>query len=63
MDITPCVGIGDGAFTPAHPTEPGAENLKHLFGDAIKALDRHIADLQQRGVGVLSVRRLAAVLL
>ncbi len=49
-DITPRVGIGDGEFTPSHPTEHGAGNLKRLFAEAIKALEADVTDPRERGM-------------
>ena len=50
-DITPCVGLGyEGEFVPSHPTEPGAENLKKLFSDAVQALETEVADARERAL-------------
>lgn len=50
-DITPRVGLGyEGEFVPSHPTEPGAENLKKLFADAVQALETEVADPRERGM-------------
>ena len=35
---------------PSHPTEPGAENLKKLFADAVQALETEVADPRERGM-------------
>lgn len=50
-DITPRVGLGyEGEFVPSHSTEPGAENLKKLFSNAVQSLETEVADPRERGM-------------
>ncbi|MCY4007534.1 MAG: hypothetical protein OXE84_12040 [Rhodobacteraceae bacterium] len=50
-DITPRVGLGyEGEFVPFHLTEPGAENLKRLFDNAVQALEAEVHDPRERGM-------------
>jgi len=49
-DITPHVGLDVGEFTPSHPTEPGAANLRKLLTDAVQVLETDIPDPRERAM-------------
>ncbi|MCY4258727.1 MAG: hypothetical protein OXC91_00495, partial [Rhodobacteraceae bacterium] len=50
-DITPRVGLGyEGEFVPSHLTEPGAENLKRLFEEAVQSLEAEVRAPRERGM-------------
>ncbi len=49
-ETTPRVALGDGEFTPSHPTEAGAGNLKRLFSQGVKAMEAEIGDRRERAM-------------